>query len=230
MQDDGSPQTDAPGAAQAKRSGSKDGVGSSSASGTTQGEASGAVQDTSSASSASDAAQAEDDGLQARGQAQAETSDAAQDSAVSSGAPSASQADHGGSQGASAAGSARSADLASAGSSQTESAATIEVTVRVDARNAHARNSAYPSSLGEGTVKLQEGATAYDALVALGVAVGGNSTYVSSIGGLAEKQCGTASGWMYSVDGVFPDMSAGKYRLSGGETVVWAYTCVKGDL
>lgn len=83
--------------------------------------------------------------------------------------------------------------------------------------------------MGSGTLTLAEGSTVYDALCALGVSVSGTSTYVSAIGGLAEFDCGSGSGWMYSVDGVYPNKACGKYVLSDGESIVWVYTCDLGN-
>jgi hypothetical protein len=83
--------------------------------------------------------------------------------------------------------------------------------------------------MGAASVTLAQGATAYDALKALGVTIGGSSSYVSAIGGLAEKQCGAGSGWLYSVNGTLPNKSAGKYTLSSGDTVKWIYTLELGN-
>ena len=75
------------------------------------------------------------------------------------------------------------------------------------------------------SVTLQQGATVYDALCATGVGVSGSSYYVSAINGLAEKLSGYPnSGWMYSVNGVFPQYACGRYVLQGGENIRWAYT------
>ena len=78
-----------------------------------------------------------------------------------------------------------------------------------------------------GTFTFDKGATAYDALCALGLSVNASSTsmgvYVSAIGGLAEKEHGATSGWMYSVNGVQPNQSAGGYVLSDGDSVSWYY-------
>ncbi|MCD8316156.1 MAG: DUF4430 domain-containing protein, partial [Eggerthellaceae bacterium] len=63
-------------------------------------------------------------------------------------------------------------------------------------------------------VALPEGSSAYDALAATGFSLGGSSSYVSSIGGLAEFACGSKSGWVYSVNGVIPNKSAGSYKLA----------------
>lgn len=104
---------------------------------------------------------------------------------------------------------------------------TISVYVSVD--SSRAASSGYPSSMGSATVSLPEGASAYDALRALGVSVGGSSGYVSSINGLAEFACGPASGWMYSVNGSFPGQSAGSCKLHAADSVCWVYTLDFGN-
>ena len=83
--------------------------------------------------------------------------------------------------------------------------------------------------MGSVTLTLEEGSTVYDALCAMGVSVSGSSYYVSAINGLAEFDCGSGSGWMYSVNGVYPNMSCGKYVLSDGDEIVWVYTCDLGN-
>lgn len=55
------------------------------------------------------------------------------------------------------------------------------------------------------------------------------SGYVRGIAQLYEKGCGANSGWMYSVNGVFPNVGAGAYRLKEDDTVAWRYTCEYGD-
>ncbi len=102
--------------------------------------------------------------------------------------------------------------------------ATIQVYITIDSSRANHYDSSWPTSMGGGTVTLSQGASVYDALCALGVSVGGNSYYVSSINGLAEKACGGGSGWTYSVDGVYPNRACGRYTLSGGETIRWVYS------
>lgn len=78
-----------------------------------------------------------------------------------------------------------------------------------------------------GTFTFNEGATAYDALCALGLSVNAHGssygTYVAAIGGLAEKEHGSTSGWMYSVNGVTPNTACSNYVLSNGDSVVWYY-------
>lgn len=97
------------------------------------------------------------------------------------------------------------------------------VTVTVSVTSSAVGN---PVSSG-GTFTFDEGATVYDALCALGLSVNAHGssygTYVSAIGGLAEKQYGGTSGWMYSVNGTTPMTACSNYVLSNGDNVVWYY-------
>lgn len=79
------------------------------------------------------------------------------------------------------------------------------------------------------TVYLTPGASAYDALIATGAGVSGSGSFVDAINGLASFQGGAGSGWMYSVNGVSPSVSAGAYALYGGESVTWWYTLNYGN-
>lgn len=54
------------------------------------------------------------------------------------------------------------------------------------------------------------------------------SEYVEGINQLYEYDCGELSGWMYNVDGWFPNYGCDKYILSDGETIQWVYTCDLG--
>jgi hypothetical protein len=54
-----------------------------------------------------------------------------------------------------------------------------------------------------------------------GVAAG---AYVEGIDNLYEFDYGAKSGWMYRVNGEIPQMSAGAYHLSPGDTIEWMYT------
>lgn len=99
------------------------------------------------------------------------------------------------------------------------------VTVTVSVTSSAVGN---PVSAG-GTYTFNEGATAYDALCALGISINarGSSfgTYVAAIGGLAEKDenYGSGSGWCYSVNGTTPMTACSNYVLSNGDNVVWYY-------
>lgn len=53
-----------------------------------------------------------------------------------------------------------------------------------------------------------------------------DSYYVEGINHLYEFDCGFESGWMYKVNGWFPNYGCSSYTLKGGEEIVWCYTCV----
>jgi hypothetical protein len=74
------------------------------------------------------------------------------------------------------------------------------------------------------SVTLDPGASVYDALRGTGLAIGGSSSYVRSIGGLAEFAGGAGSGWLYYVNGVSPGYGCGSSKLYGGEQIRWVYT------
>lgn len=97
------------------------------------------------------------------------------------------------------------------------------VTVTVSVTSSAVGN---PVSSG-GTFTFNEGATPYDALCALGLSINARpssyGTYVAAIGGLAEKEHGGTSGWMYSVNGKTPNTACSNYILKNGDTVVWYY-------
>lgn len=53
-----------------------------------------------------------------------------------------------------------------------------------------------------------------------------DSYYIEGINNLYEFDCGSESGWMYKVNGWFPNYGCSSYTLTGGEDIVWCYTCV----
>lgn len=55
-----------------------------------------------------------------------------------------------------------------------------------------------------------------------------NSAYIEGIGNLYEFDCGELSGWMYSVNGWFPNYGCSRYQLKAGDRVEWVYTCNLG--
>ena len=55
------------------------------------------------------------------------------------------------------------------------------------------------------------------------------SYYVEGIHQLYEKDCGSFSGWMFSVNGEFSDVSSSEYLLKAGDKVTFAYTVSMGD-
>lgn len=54
---------------------------------------------------------------------------------------------------------------------------------------------------------------------------GYDSEYIRGIHQLYEKDCGTQSGWMYSVNGVFPNYGVNKYTVKNGDEIKLRYTC-----
>lgn len=51
------------------------------------------------------------------------------------------------------------------------------------------------------------------------------SNYIEGIGNLYEFDCGNLSGWMYNVDGWYPNYGCSRYVLKAGEAIQWRYTC-----
>ena len=119
---------------------------------------------------------------------------------------------------------------------------TITCTFSIDCKNAVGKlppnlEAALPSDgviLDSITVTCKKNETVLSALKRIckerNIAVESDfSGYVRGIAQLYEKDCGANSGWMYSVNGVLPNVGAGNYRLKEGDNVVWRYTCEYGD-
>lgn len=51
------------------------------------------------------------------------------------------------------------------------------------------------------------------------------SYYVEGINNIYEFDCGYSSGWMYQVNGWFPNYGCSEYALSDGDNIVFSYTC-----
>ena len=99
--------------------------------------------------------------------------------------------------------------------------ASIAVSVVVD--SSAATSLGFPATMASATLKLPEGATAYDALAATGLSLEGSSSYVSAVNGLAEKMMSGTSGWIYAVNGTMPMTAASNYILHEGDAVRWVY-------
>ena len=108
-----------------------------------------------------------------------------------------------------------------AGGGQKPAPKTVTVSISVDSSAVGG-----PFS-GSCTFTFEEGATVYDALCALGLSIGSQDSihgvYVSSINGLAEKEHGASSGWMYAVNGRLPNMACSAYKLVDGDSIQWRY-------
>ena len=86
--------------------------------------------------------------------------------------------------------------------------------------------------LDDTTFAVADGDTVYDILMEAAKrcniqvdnrGAAGNA-YIAGIGYLYEFDYGDLSGWMYRVDGEFPDVGCQSYALKGGETIEWLYT------
>lgn len=56
-----------------------------------------------------------------------------------------------------------------------------------------------------------------------------NSAYIEGIHNLYEFDCGSLSGWMYHVNGWYPNYGCSRYQLKDGDVVEWRYTCDLGN-
>lgn len=183
-------------------------------------------KDASSDASGSDESKSKGDGSSSDNSASSGSSDSG--SSSSSGGSSSSNASSGSSassSGASSSSSGSSSSSSSAGGSSQPgtSAPAGTVTVYVSVSSSAVGN---PVS-GGGTFTFNQGATVYDALCACGLSMNASNTgygiYVSAIGGLAEKEHGGHSGWMYSVNGAVPMTACSNYVLLNGDSVSWYY-------
>ena len=55
------------------------------------------------------------------------------------------------------------------------------------------------------------------------------SAYIEGIFNLYELDAGSGSGWMYSVNGWYPNYGCSGYALEPGDVVEWRYTCDTGE-
>lgn len=179
-------------------------------------------KDASSDASGSDESKSKGDGSSSDNSDSSGSSDSGSGSSSSSSAGSGSSPS---SSGASSSSSGSSSSNSSAGGSSQPSASAPAgtVTVYVSVSSSAVGN---PVS-GGGTFTFNQGATVYDALCACGLSMNASNTgygiYVSAIGGLAEKEHGGHSGWMYSVNGAVPMTACSNYVLSNGDSVSWYY-------
>ena len=55
-----------------------------------------------------------------------------------------------------------------------------------------------------------------------------NSAYIEGINNIYEFDCGEMSGWMYSVNGIFPNYGSSRYEMKAGDVLEWHFTCDRG--
>lgn len=85
------------------------------------------------------------------------------------------------------------------------------------------------------TVEFYQGETVFDVLKRGTKAAGiqleyaytplYESYYVEGINHLYEFDVGSESGWLYQVNGWFPNYGSSSYKVKEGDVIVWAYTC-----
>lgn len=179
-------------------------------------------KDASSDASGSDESKSKGDGSSSDNSDSSGSSDSGSGSSSSSSAGSGSSSSSSGTS-SSSSGSSSSSSSAGGSSQPGTSAPAGTVTVYVSVSSSAVGN---PVS-GGGTFTFNQGATVYDALCACGLSMNASNTgygiYVSAIGGLAEKEHGGHSGWMYSVNGAVPMTACSNYVLSNGDSVSWYY-------
>ena len=56
-----------------------------------------------------------------------------------------------------------------------------------------------------------------------------NSAYIEGIHNLYEFDAGDLSGWMYQVNGWFPNYGCSRYQMQDGDNIAWVYTCDLGN-
>ena len=92
--------------------------------------------------------------------------------------------------------------------------------------------------MGSTTVEFNEGDTVYDVLtkackeskilMEASYTPMYGSYYIEGINQLYEFDCGNLSGWMYRVNGWYPNYGCSKYEVSDGDNIEWKYTCDLG--
>lgn len=56
-----------------------------------------------------------------------------------------------------------------------------------------------------------------------------DSVYIEGIGNIYEFDCGPQSGWMFSVNGIYPGLGCSAYTLADGDAILFSYTCDLGS-
>ena len=86
------------------------------------------------------------------------------------------------------------------------------------------------------TVEFAEGETVFDILQRVCTAADlqieyswtplYDSYYIEGINHLYEFDCGAESGWMYEVNGWFPNYGCSAFEVQTGDAIEWRYTCI----
>lgn len=59
--------------------------------------------------------------------------------------------------------------------------------------------------------------------------VGTGDVYIEGIANLYEFDCGSLSGWQYSVNGEYMSEGCSNYKVQDGDVICWRYTCDMGE-
>lgn len=86
-------------------------------------------------------------------------------------------------------------------------------------------------ALSKEKVTVKKGSSAYQAVktacdnngIKVSTTGSGKKVYISGFGNIDEKDCGSASGWTYYVNGYFPPKSCGAYTVSDGDEIKFSY-------
>lgn len=86
------------------------------------------------------------------------------------------------------------------------------------------------------TVEINDGDTVYDVLAKVArenkihfeYTGAASAIYIQGIANLYEFDCGNYSGWMYEVNGIYPNYGVGAYTLKTGDRITFNYTCDLG--
>ena len=88
------------------------------------------------------------------------------------------------------------------------------------------------------TVEFQNGESAFDLLkrvcrerkihLEFSRTPGVDSAYIEGIANLYEFDCGSLSGWLYTVNGRFFNYSCSAYEMKAGDVLAFQYTCKNG--
>lgn len=103
----------------------------------------------------------------------------------------------------------------------------ITVNISVECSKAEGYEIPCPTNILDSTLTLKDGDTVYAALMAAakeaGITIEESAGYVKGIAGLRAGDCGTMSGWTYTVNGEAATVGCASYHLKDGDTIQWSY-------
>lgn len=123
----------------------------------------------------------------------------------------------------------------SSGTKEKQSTCTISINAQRIHASKRANDSVKALVPGSGyllnptTVNIEKGDAVKDVLVRIsrenGIVLSAKGdSYIAGIGGIFEFDGGPRSGWMYSVNGVFPNVACNEKDVAKGDVIQWKYT------